>query len=195
MVGGENAVADGQTAATGNPCYKATVVGGIAAFETAVELTVADDDIGAALACYEASEKSLAMNRTVERDRRAAVLNADCGPFHGPTDETCCISCAGIDGSCRAQVLDSSIAYIAERCLLFGIVRDADGQRVSVTIEHTAERAVSIARTVAGADVGIEAGVHRLPLGVCHLLTESVPIIGVADGEEVFCHILQLVDG
>ena len=77
---------------------------------------------------------------------------------------------------------------------MFGILRDVDGQRMSVTIEHSAERAISIAHTAASADVGIETGVHRLPLGVCHLLTESVPVIGIADGEVVGCHLLSKVD-
>ena len=116
MVGGKNAVVDNQIAATGNPCYKAAVVGGIVAFETAVELTVADDDIGTALACNEASKKSFAIDRTFERDRRAATLNVDRGTFHGPADETCRISCTGIDSACRTQVADSGIANIAERC-------------------------------------------------------------------------------
>ena len=116
MVGGENAVVYGQTAATGNPCNKAAVVGGIGTLETAVELTVADEGIGTTLACYEAGETSrdISRYRTLERNRRAAVLNADRGPFHGLADKTCCISFAGIDGACRTQVLDSGIAYIAE---------------------------------------------------------------------------------
>ena len=86
MVGGKDTIIDEQTAATGYPCHEATVVGGIDTLETAVELTVADDDTGTTLACYKASEKSLTADRTLECDRRAAILNADCGTFHRPTD-------------------------------------------------------------------------------------------------------------
>ena len=72
---------------------------------------------------------------------------------------------------------------------------DVDGQRMAITVEDTAIRAVGISYAVATADVGIEAGVDRLSLGSRHILTEGVPVLCVADGEEVFLSVVEKRQG
>ena len=92
------------------------------------------------------------------------------------------------------QITEGSIAYIAEGGLESVAAIDVDSQRVTVAVEDTAVGMTSITATHAGADVGKEAGVHVLTVGVKHLLAEGVPVIGRAYGEECLRQILKQIE-
>ena len=114
MVGREEAVVDSQTATTGHPAHEAAVLITVSTLKSTVELTVVDDDGGSALAAYETTVVGIALVGRVDGDRRAAVLDVDCGTVVGIGYEASNVPLVGSNGASHMQVLDGGIAYIAE---------------------------------------------------------------------------------
>ena len=170
-----------------------TIAGAFGTLETSVELAVAYQGIG--IVAQTADEAAVEAFGAIDGHRRAAVVNSDLAAIEHMSHQTACILRRGADGSGCVQVAEGRAAHIAERCLVLAVMFDVDGQRMAITVEDTAIRAVGISYAVATADVGVEAGVDRLSLGSRHILTEGVPVLCVADGEEVFLSVVEKRQG
>ena len=90
--------------------------------------------------------------------------------------------------------MEGGIAHIAEGGLIFAMIINVYGQGVTIAIEDTIIGIGLIARTGDSADVGIEAGIHRILSPCLHdLLTECIPVVSIVDGHEVcLLHLLRV---
>ena len=135
MSGGKETVLNGDSAVI--IAYVTTIVAAVLSIKAAIELTVAEHDIGTSIDNgYETAVSGIAIHTAVERHRHATVLNRYCCVGADIANKTGCMLYATAYGTSHMQILDSGIGHKVEGSSIVLRGRLVDGYRMAVAVKR-----------------------------------------------------------